>query len=198
MYEANISLKEQDYRNLMYWSLFCRNKLLTVLLILIYGYGMLTLSTMVNSLSNIEDSMLMSLAISVLCLVMPIISITTHERRIRQTLSKNNIENLTRKRVTLSPNHITIYRVEKNQLNDYTWDDVEGIYNTKSSVIMCMKNKQILPIYAQRNSPETLTFVQDMAKEKNLNRFCFSGKAIIIIILAITLLGMILGVPQAA
>ncbi|MGN0298320.1 MAG: hypothetical protein ACI4C1_03910 [Lachnospiraceae bacterium] len=196
MYEANISLNEDDYRNLMYWSLLCKNKLLTILLIIIYGYGMISISMIVRNIYSFNDSMMLTLGISLLCLVMPIITLTMHERRIRQSFKNKNIQEATRKRITMTKTGLTVYRVEKKQLDDYTWEDVEGIYLTKPSIILCMKNKQLLPIYTKNNSADTIAFIQKIAEEKKLYRSAFKGNTIKFILLVITAIGMFLGVPQ--
>lgn len=198
MYEVNISLKENQYRSLMYWNLFCCNRGLTTLMLIIYAYGMISVSSLVRNLSQFDESMFIPLAISVLCLVMPIINVTTYEHRIRKTLKNDDIEDKTRKHITMTENGITVLRVRKNQFDNYKWDDVERIYRTKDMVVIFMKNKQVLPIYAVNNAPEALDFAYNKGVEKGVIKKAFHGKNIRLILILITLVGMILGVPQTS
>lgn len=198
MYEVNISLKENQYRNLMYWSLFCCNRGLTILMLIVYAYGMISVSSLVRNLSQFDESMFIPLAVSILCLVMPIINVTMYEHRIRRTLKTDDIEDKTRKHLTMTENGITVLRVRKNQFDNYKWEDVERVYRTADAVVLFMKNKQVLPIYAATNTPEALDFAYEKGAEKGVIKKAFRGKNIRLILILITLVGMILGVPQTS
>lgn len=193
MYEINVSMKEPQYRNLMYWALFCRNPILTILMLLIYGYGLLTLTVIVKNISQFQDSMMMTLFISVLCLVMPIFVITSHEKRIRKVLGDGDIENRTRRKITITPKQITVLRIAKNESSSYTWNDVQAVYQTKDGLVMFLKNKQAFPIYSATNQPEALDLIRQTAKENNAFKWAIPGRLIWILLLLVTFLSMLLG-----
>ena len=193
--EFHTSLDDKSYRNTIYWNTFCRKKALFLILVIMYAYGMFSVAMILRRVDVSNQNVLFALAVSFLCVILPVINVGMMERRIRKTIKQRDIPTDSLKRIHINENQIEVYKIEKKEHLSFSWDDVDGVYATPEQVILCMKNNMLIPMNKGQAKPDQMGWVIAMAEEKNLIRTGMKFSTIRMIIIVITGLTLILGTP---
>ena len=192
MVEFTTSLDERLYRKTIYWNLFCKRKWLFFIFAAMYGYGMITIGFTFRITTEYTGEVVRSLAVSFLCMILPIISLLIQERRVRKTIKTRDISRDTEKNIHMSSQYISIFRVEKQEKKEYTWKDVAGVYDVAPRVIICMNDGQMFLMNPNQTTAKDREWVMKVAKENQVIKRAMKSKSLKLALIIITAISMII------
>lgn len=163
------SLEERSYKKVAYWNLFCRKMILPVLLTIMYAYGAFSLVHALKIGNTYGMSQfVVSISFALLGLIMPTIVLIMNEKRMRKEMKSHNIPEDTRKFIRMAGDEISLLRMKINEMLEYKWNDVEGVYPFPERVIFSMKDKQIFMADSDRISEEDRAYLLKRAEETHV------------------------------
>ena len=163
------SLVEQSYEKVAYWNIFCRKLLLPGLLTIMYAYGGFSLVGALKIGNSYGASQfVVSICFALLGIIMPSIVLIMNENRMRKEMKNHNIPEDTRKFIRMTGDEISLLRMKINEMLEYTWSDVEGVYAFPERVIFSMKDKQIFMADSDKISEEDRAYLLKRAEENHV------------------------------
>lgn len=188
------SLVEKSYKKVAYWNLFCRKWILPGLLTVMYAYGAFSIVRALKIGNTYGASQfVVSICFALLGLIMPSIVLFMNESRMRKEMKNHNIPEDTRKFIRMAGDEISLLRMKKNEMLEYTWEDVEGVYAFPERVIFAMKDKQIFMADSDKISEEGRAFLLNKADEHHVIKRAVELKNVFMIGAAVVLVAAVLG-----
>lgn len=166
MYQVNhvMKLDGKKFYDISVWNMFGRQKMLAVMLLIIYTIGLGFVVTALPALKEGQtNSFIINAGIGIIMLVMGGYLLYGNLNRLKK-ISRNE-EHLakTEKHIKMDESQITNYRVSVSEQVSYQWKQVVGIYDRPEEIVLCMKDKQILVLEKDKLQKEELQFIKAKA-----------------------------------
>ncbi len=171
MYQVNhvIKLDGKKFYEASVWNMFCRKKMMSVLLIIIFGMG---LSSVVTSLPSLKtgdvNGFVMGGGLGIIMLVMDWYMVYSNLGRLKRMARNEEYLDKTEKHIKMNEDQIINYRVSVSEQISYTWNQVEAMYDLKDDIVFSFKDKQILLFEKAKLEPKELEFIRAKADVKDL------------------------------
>lgn len=188
------SLMEQSYKKVAYWNLFCRKLILPGLLTIMYAYGAFSIVRALKIGTTYGTSQfVVSLCFALLGIIMPSVVLIMNENRMRKEMKSHNIPEDTRKFIRMAGEEISLLRMKKNEMLEYTWADVEGVYGFPERVIFAMKDKQIFMADSDKVSEADRAYLLKKAEENHVMKKAIPLQTVLLICGVIVLAAAFIG-----
>ena len=182
------SLVEKSYKKVAYWNLFCRKLILPGLLTAMYAYGAFSIVRALKIGNTYGVSQfVVSICFALLGVIMPSVVLFMNENRMRKEMKSHNIPEDTRKFIRMSGDEISLLRMKKNEMLEYTWEDVEGVYSFPERVIFSMKDKQIFMADSDKISDEDRAYLLKKAEENHVIKKAIPLQTVLLVCVVIVL-----------
>ncbi len=171
MYQVNhvIKLEGKKFYEASVWNMFCRKKMMSILLIIIFGMG---LSSVVTALPNLKagdtNGFIMGAGLGMIMVVMDWYMVYSNIGRLKRMAQNEEYLDKTEKHIKMDENQIINYRVSVSEQISYTWNQVEAMYDLKDDIVFSFKDKQILLFEKAKLEPKELEFIRAKAEVKDL------------------------------
>lgn len=159
-----MKLDGKKFYDISVWNMFGRQKMLAVMLLIIYTIGLGFVVTALPALKEGQtNSFIINAGIGIIMLVMGGYLLYGNLNRLKK-ISRNE-EHLakTEKHIKMDESQITNYRVSVSEQVSYQWKQVVGIYDRPEEIVLCMKDKQILVLEKDKLQKEELQFIKAKA-----------------------------------
>ena len=197
MYQVNhvVKLEAKTFYDISVWNMFCKKKILSLLLLVIYGLGLGTVVFAIPYL-KIDDTngFILNGGIGVIMLIMTGYLLYSNINRLKRISMNEEQLAKTEKHIKMDEDQIINYRVSAEEQIVYKWSQVEGIYDRKGALILCMKDKQIIVLEKDKLREQELLFVKAKADVKMLWKKAFDARIWYAIIAAVTIIMALLAV----
>ena len=175
------SLAEQSYKKVAYWNIFCRKLILPGLLTIMYAYGAFSLVRALKIGNTYGASQfLVSICFALLGIIMPTMVLIMNESRMRKEMKSHNIPEDTRKFIRMTGDEISLLRMKSNEMLEYKWEDVEGVYAFPERVIFSMQDKQIFMADTDKVSEEDRAYLLKRAEENHVRKKAIQIQTVIL------------------
>ena len=175
------SLDDKTYKKVAYWNLFGRKLLLPGILIVMYAYGAFSIVRVFKVGMTYGSSQFVTLlCFAVLGFIMPTLVLVMNERRMRKEMKSHNIPEDTRKFIRMVGDEISLLRMKKNEMLEYTWKEVDGIYPFPARIIFAMKDKQIFMADSQKISDGDRLYIMEKAQENHVVKRTIEVRSVVL------------------
>lgn len=197
MYQVNhvIKLEGRKFYDASIWNMFCRKKMMSILLLIIYGMGMSSIVTALPQLkAGNTNGFIMSGGLGIIMVIMGWYLVYSNIGRLKRMSQNEEYLNKTEKHIKMDEYQIINYRVSVDEQISYKWDQVEAMYDLKEDIIIAFKDKQILLFEKAKLEPKELEFIRAKADVKSLWKKAVDIRFWYGIVLLITVISLAIGV----
>jgi len=197
MYQVNhvIKLEGKKFYDASIWNMFCRKKMMSILLLVIYGMG---LSSIITGLPQLKvgntNGFIMSGGLGIIMVIMDWYLVYSNIGRLKRMSRNDEYLDKTEKHIKMDEYQIINYRVSVDEQISYKWDQVEAMYDLKEDIIFAFKDKQILLFEKDKLEPKELEFIRAKADVKSLWKKAVDIRVWFGILLLITVISVAFGV----
>lgn len=196
MYQVNhvVMLDGETFYNVSVWNMFCKKRMLTVVVLLAYTIGLGSVATAMPALKvgNINGFILNAGIGAVLAVMVCYLCYNNVSRLKRQSRNEEFLAK-TEKHIKMDEDQIINYRTSVSEQIIYKWDQVEGIYERKNEFVIAMKDKQLLVLVKSKLEPKEIEFIRAKAEVRMLWKKAMDAKIWLVIAAGITVACVALG-----
>lgn len=171
MYQVNhvVRLDGKKFYEVSVWNMFCRKKMLSVLLIVIYGLGLISAVTAIPALkAGNTNGFIINAGLGFIVVVMAVYLAYSNLGRLKRVSRNEEYLTKTEKHIKMDEDQIINYRASVSEQISYKWDQVEGAYDRKDDIIFCMKDQQIIVLEKDKLEPKEQEFIRAKADVRML------------------------------
>lgn len=147
MYQVNhvMKLEGRKFYEISIWNMFGRQKMLAVMLLIIYTSALGFVITALPSLkTGNTNGFIINGGIGIIMLIMAGYLLYSNVSRLKRIAQNEEYLAKTEKHIKMDESEIINYRLSVSEQTSYQWKQVMGIYDRPEELVFCMKDKQIL------------------------------------------------------
>lgn len=191
MYQVNhvIKLDEKKFLEVSLWNMFCKKRILSVILIIIFAMGLITIASALPALkTGNTNAFIFNGGIGFVVIVMAWYLLYSNISRLKRSAKNEEFLAKTEKHIKMDEDKILNYRISAEEQISYEWKQLAGAYDTGDDIILCMKDEQILVFEKSKLQPEEIEFIKakidiQMAWKKFIDIKVWIAVAAVVIVL---------------
>ena len=163
MYQINhvMKLDARQFYDVSVWNMFCRKKLMTGLILLVFASGLTSVATALPALKNGNtNGFILNGGIGIIVTVMAVWLLYSNVNRLKRTAANPERLAKTEKHIKMDEDQIINYRTSVGEQIVYKWSQVDGMYDRKNEYVVSLKDKQVLVLDKSRMTEQEVTFLK--------------------------------------